>query len=50
MTNHHRTHGLQAQIDELATWEIVTIIAGIIGLVVALILSWPALVQLAPAL
>ena len=48
MTNNYRTHGLQAQIDELATWEIVMMVAGIIGLIVGLIVSWPALVQLAP--
>ena len=34
--------------EDLARWELAVIIAGIIGLIVAVVLSWPALVHVQP--
>ena len=50
MTNPHRTHRLLTEIDELRTWELLMIVAGIIGVLVGAILAWPAMVELAPTL
>ena len=37
----------QGTTEDLARWELAVIIAGIIGLIVALILSMPALINVA---